>query len=326
MSTLNNFKSFLSNLRIAISGSEKEFTTGSINRAIFMLSVPMILEMVMESLFAVVDVFFVSRVSINAIATVGLTESVIFLVYAVAIGLSIATTAMVARRVGEKRHKKAADAAVQAIVLAVILSILIGIIGFLFAKDILFLMGASDDLISEGYGYTKWLIGGNVTITLLFLLNAVFRGAGEASLAMRSLWLANGLNIILDPLLIFGLGPFPELGIEGAAIATNIGRGTGVLFQLYILFRGSSVIKIKLENNHILCIIEDNGIGRKYSAELRKKTGTHTPAGMKITKERLEVLNLMNISDMHVTVTDLFDEDNQPSGTMVEVSITPDVE
>jgi len=242
------FKSFLHNLKIAVSGSEKEFTTGNMDRAIFMLSVPMILEMIMESLFAIVDVFFVSRVSTNAIATVGLTESVIFLVYAVATGLSLATTAMVARRIGEKRPNEAADVAVQAIALALVISLTIGLMGFLYAKDILSLMGASDELIAQGYGYTKWLIGGNITITMLFLLNAVFRGAGDASLAMRSLWLANGLNIILDPLLIFGIGPFPELGVEGAAIATNIGRGIGVLFQLYILFRGSSIIRIRVEN------------------------------------------------------------------------------
>jgi putative MATE family efflux protein len=241
-------KVFFSDLKVAIAGSEKEFTTGTINRAIFMLSVPMILEMVMESLFAIVDVFFVSRVSVNAIATVGLTESVIFLVYAVAIGLAMATTAMIARRIGEKHHKEAADAAVQAIALAMITSLIIGVLGFIFAKDILKLMGASDELIAEGYGYTKWLIGGNITITLLFLLNAIFRGAGDASLAMKSLWLANGLNMILDPLLIFGIGPFPELGVEGAAIATNIGRGTGVLFQLYILLRGGSIVRIRWEN------------------------------------------------------------------------------
>lgn len=247
-STTQKLNRFFSNLKTAIAGTEKDFTTGNINRAIFLLSVPMVLEMVMESLFAVVDVFFVSRISINAIATVGLTESVIFLIYAVAIGIAIATTAMVARRVGEKKKKEAADAAVQAIILAVGISLIIGIAGFLFAEDILRLMGASEELISEGSGYTRWLIGGNITITLLFLLNAVFRGAGDASLAMRSLWLANGLNIILDPLLIFGIGPFPELGIEGAAIATNIGRGTGVLFQFYILFRKGSIVHIKLEN------------------------------------------------------------------------------
>jgi len=155
---------------------------------------------------------------------------------------------MVARRVGEKNYNEASDAAVQAIILAICVSTFVGILGFLYAKDILGLMGASQDLIDEGYGYTKWMIGGNLTITLLFLLNAIFRGAGDASLAMKSLWLANGLNMILDPLFIFGIGPFPEMGVEGAAIATNIGRGAGVLFQLYLLFRGSSVVRIGWEN------------------------------------------------------------------------------
>lgn len=204
---------FFKNLRIAIAGTEKNFTTGSINKAVFLLSIPMILEMVMESLFAVVDVFFVSRISINAIATIGITESVIFIVYAIAIGISMATSAMVARRIGEKKTDDAANAAVQGIILTISISLVIGLLGFLFAKDILGLMGASEELVSEGFGYTKWMIGGNITITLLFLLNAIFRGAGDASLAMRSLWLANGINIILDPLLIFGIGPFPELGI-----------------------------------------------------------------------------------------------------------------
>lgn len=244
----NKLSLFFKNLKIAISGSEKEFTTGNINRAIFMLSVPMILEMIMESLFAIVDVFYVSKVGINAIATVGLTESVIFLIYAIAVGLAMATTAMVARRVGEKKYNEGANAAVQAIIVALTVSILIGISGFIYAKDILRLMGASDELIASGYGYTKWMIGGNITITMLFLMNAIFRGAGDASLAMRSLWLANGLNILLDPMLIFGIGPFPEFGVEGAAIATNIGRGIGVLFQLYVLIKGGSVIRIKWEN------------------------------------------------------------------------------
>ncbi len=238
----------LSTLKIAISGTEKNFTTGSIQRAVFLLSVPMVLEMAMESLFAVVDVFFVSRISINAIATIGITESVIFLIYAIAIGISMATTAMVARRIGEGKPKEAADASVQGIILAGGISILIGILGLIYAKDILRAMGASEDLISDGFGYTKWMIGGNLTITLLFLLNAIFRGAGDASLAMRSLWLANGLNIVLDPLFIFGIGPFPEMGVEGAAIATNIGRGIGVLFQIWILLGKGSVIKIKWEN------------------------------------------------------------------------------
>lgn len=232
----------------AVSGRETEFTTGSIRKAIFMLSIPMILEMLMESIFALVDIAYVSHVSVNAVATIGLTESVITLVYAIAIGLSMAATAVVARRIGAKDVQGAKEAAIQAILLGVIVSILVGIIGFLFAKDILVLMGAEPDLVAEGYGYTKWLIGGNITIMLLFLINAIFRGAGDASMAMWSLVLSNGLNIILDPIFIFGWGPIPEYGVMGAAIATNIGRGTAVLFQLAILFFGWGRIKVGLKD------------------------------------------------------------------------------
>ncbi len=238
------FKYFLH----AVSGKETEFTTGSIRKAIFMLSIPMILEMLMESIFALVDIAYVSHVSVNAVATIGLTESVITLVYAIAIGLSMAATAVVARRIGAKDVQGAKEAAIQAILLGVIVSILVGTIGFLFAKDILVLMGAEPDLVAEGYGYTKWLIGGNITIMLLFLINAIFRGAGDASMAMWSLVLSNGLNIILDPIFIFGWGPIPEYGVMGAAIATNIGRGTAVLFQLAILFFGWGRIKVGLKD------------------------------------------------------------------------------
>ena len=232
-------------LRLAISGAEKNFTSGSINRAIFMLSIPMILEMIMESLFAIVEIFFVSRVSVNAVATIGLTESVIFLVFAIAIGLSMAATAMVARRTGENKPEEASAAAWQAILLASGFSILISIGGFFFAKDILSLMGASPEVVAEGYGYTKWMLGGNITIMLLFLINAVFRGAGDASLAMRTLWFANGINIVLDPIMIFGLGSFEGFGVEGAAIATTIGRGSAVAYQLYNLFFKKNVVQIK---------------------------------------------------------------------------------
>lgn len=229
----------------AIKGTEKEFTKGSINKAIFLLSIPMILEMVMESLFAVVDAYFVGQISIDAVATVGITESVITIVYSIAVGISAAATAMVSRRIGENQAEKAAVAAAQAILLSVSLSILIGILGIIFAEDILRLMGATESMISSGLSYTRIILGSNIVITLLFLLNGIFRGAGDAALAMRSLWLANILNIILDPLLIFGIGFFPEMGVKGAAVATTIGRGTGVLFQLYILFRGSSLIRLK---------------------------------------------------------------------------------
>ncbi|WP_349351085.1 MULTISPECIES: MATE family efflux transporter [unclassified Flagellimonas] len=240
----HSFKKFIHYFWIAISGKETEFTSGSIRKAIFMLSIPMILEMLMESIFALVDIAYVSKVSVNAVATIGLTESVITLVYALAIGLSMAATAVVARRIGEKDVQGARIAAVQAISLGVLISILIGIIGIIYAKDILALMGGEPELIAEGYGYTQWLIGGNITITLLFLINAIFRGAGNASIAMWALVLSNGLNIILDPMFIFGFGPIPEMGVKGAAVATNIGRGTAVLFQLGILFFGWGKIKL----------------------------------------------------------------------------------
>ena len=243
-SKLPTLKQFIKYFRIAVTGSEQEFTSGSIRRAVFMLSIPMILEMCMESIFAVVDIFYVSRVSTNAVATIGLTESVLTLVYAVAIGLSMAATAVVARRVGEKDIKGANHAAVQAIFLGVAVSLVVSAIGIIFPKEILGLMGGEQDLIEEGYGYTQVLLGGNASIMLLFLINAVFRGAGNASIAMWTLILSNGLNIILDPIFIFGLGPVPEFGVQGAAIATTIGRGSAVLFQLYILFKGTSKIHL----------------------------------------------------------------------------------
>jgi putative MATE family efflux protein len=221
-------------IKAAIQGKEKNFTSGSINRAIVYLSIPMILEMIMESLFAVVDVFFVSQVSVDAVSTVGLTESVITLVYSIAIGLSMAATAIVARRIGEKNAEGASRSAVQAILIGVSISVVIGVTGFIFAADILRMMGGSEELIAEGVGYTQVAFATNVVIMLLFLLNGIFRGAGDASLAMASLWVANIINIILDPMFIFGIGPFPELGVMGAAVATSIGRGLGVVFQLVI--------------------------------------------------------------------------------------------
>ncbi|WP_418887511.1 MATE family efflux transporter [Mangrovimonas futianensis] len=233
---------------MALSGAEQEFTSGSLRKAIFMLSIPMILEMLMESIFALVDIFYVSRVSVNAVATIGLTESVVTLVYAVAIGLSMAATAIVARRVGEKDLKGASQAAVQVIILGVLVSVIVSIVGIWYAKEILALMGAEPDLISEGYGYTQILIGGNLTIMLLFMINAIFRGAGNASIAMWTLILSNGLNILLDPIFIFGLGPVPAFGVKGAAIATTIGRGTAVLYQLVVLFYGIGKIKVTLQD------------------------------------------------------------------------------
>jgi len=231
----------------AIKGTDEDYTKGSIRRAIFMLSIPMILEMVMESLFSVVDIYFVGKIDGNAtdaIAVVGITESIITLVYAISIGLSMAATAMVSRRIGEKNPKAASVAAAQSIIFATVVSILLGIAGYFYAENILRLMGGSESLIASGLGYTQILFASNIVIMLLFLLNGIFRGAGDAHLAMRALWLANGLNIILDPIFIFGWGPIPAMGVEGAAVATTIGRGIGVLFQIYILFRGSSVIRL----------------------------------------------------------------------------------
>jgi len=235
-------------LKMAIAGKQEDFTTGSMRKAIFMLAIPMILEMLMESTFALVDIIFVSQISVNAVATVGLTESVITLLYAVAIGLSMSATAVVARRTGEKDKPGAAKAAVQAIFLGATVAVIIGIIGIIYPKEILGLMGAEESLIAEGYGYTRILIGGNITIMLLFLINAVFRGAGDASVAMWTLVLSNGLNIILDPIFIFGLGPIPAYGVEGAAIATTIGRGVAVIGQFMILFFGWARIKIGIKD------------------------------------------------------------------------------
>ncbi len=208
----------------------------------------MIGEMIMESLFAVFDVLFVSRISINAVATVGLTESVLMIIYSVAVGLSMATTAIVARRVGEKNYKRAGDAAFQSIFLAIIVGLSLGVLGLIYAEDVLLLMGGESKLIQEGVGFTRIMFGGNLVIFLLFLNNAIFRGAGDASIAMRSLIIANSLNIVLDPLLIFGWGPVPAFGIEGAAIATTIGRSVGVLYQTYHLLNRKGIIKIGWSN------------------------------------------------------------------------------
>jgi putative MATE family efflux protein len=229
----------------AIQGKEgADFTKGSINKAIFLLSVPMIIEMIGEGLFAVIDAYFVSQVSNEAFATVVLTETAATIIYALAIGISIAGMSMVARRIGEKDPEAAARASAQTIIITVIISVILSIIGVIFAKDLLYLMGASEEVVAVGLPYTQILLGGNVVIMLLFVLNGIFRGAGDATMAMRSLWIANGINIVLDPLLIFGIGIFPEMGVMGAAVASTIGRGTGVLFQLYILFNGKRIIKL----------------------------------------------------------------------------------
>ncbi|NJW52483.1 MATE family efflux transporter [Salinimicrobium oceani] len=233
-------------LKNAIRGTEADYTKIDLRRAIFLLGVPMILELVMESTFAVVDIFFVGKLGASAVATVGLTETYLFLLYAIGMGLSMAVTAVVARRVGEQNHLDAGSSAVQSIFLALLAAAPFAIAGIFFSPELLQLMGADQWVIESGYVYTQWMLGGNAVIMLLFVINAIFRGAGDASIAMWILLISNGLNIILDPLLIFGWGPVPAFGIEGAAIATTTGRGVGVLVQLWILFRGGKHIKILL--------------------------------------------------------------------------------
>ena len=237
-------QSLWAELRDALRGTNADYTRIPLRRAVFLLAVPMVLELVLESTFAVVDIFFVSKLGPSAVATVGLTEAYLFLLYSLAMGLAMAVTAVIARRIGEGKKEEAAVTAVQAIIVALLASLLPAIIGIVYAQDLLRLMGADAWAIEHGYKYTQWMLGGNAVIMLLFVINAIFRGAGDAAIAMRVLWLSNGLNIVLCPLLIFGIGPFPQLGIEGAAIATCIGRGTGVLYQLWILFRGGQHIRV----------------------------------------------------------------------------------
>lgn len=237
-----------SDLKEAISGSDRDFTAIPISKAILLLSIPMVLEMAMESIFALADIYFVSRLGAAEVAVVGITESLMALIYAIGMGLSVGATAVVSRRIGEKRPRDASRAAVQAIIASVGISLLFSIIGIIFARDLLRFMGASEETIAMGYHYPMIMLGGNGVIMLLFVINAVFRSAGDAAISLRILLMANLLNIILDPLLIFGLGPFPELGLKGAAIATNTGRGIAVLYQLYLLMKGSYRVKVKLDD------------------------------------------------------------------------------
>src|SRR5579885_154135 len=236
--------SFCSSVWEALRGSHRDFTTGNLNRAIVLLAIPMVMEMVLESLFAVVDVFWVGRLGADAVATVGLTESLLTLVFAVGLGLSLSTTATVARRIGEKDPQGAAVAGVQAIILGIATSLLVGIPCFIFAPELLRLMGATPQIVAVGSGYARIALGGSGAILLRFLNNAIFRGAGYAAIAMRLLWVSNIINLILDPCLIFGWGPFPKLGVTGAALATFTGRSIGVLYQFYRLLKGTQRLHV----------------------------------------------------------------------------------
>ena len=250
----------------AVRGVPRDYTQGTIGRAVLLLAIPMVLEMSMQSLFMVVDVFFVGKRGPDAVAIVGLTDSLLMLVFSIAIGLSMGATAMVARRVGEGDVDAAAVAAIQVIALGFVLALPIGVLGVIFAPESLELMGASSALAERGTGFIAIMLGGNVTVMLLFLINAVFRGAGDPAIAMRALWIANLINIGLDPLLIFGIGPFPELGLEGAAIATTLGRALGVVYQIWVLGNGSSRVvlhwrQVKLVPDVMTRLLRVSGIG-----------------------------------------------------------------
>ncbi len=242
-----SFSNIFSLIKQSLNGELQDYTTGSIRRAVILLAIPMMLEMSMESVFAIVDIYFVSHLGKHATSTVGLTESVITIVYSLAIGVSMAATAMVARRVGEKDPEAATKAGMQSILVALFITILVSIPGFIYAADILRLMGAEPQAIQEGTGYTRIMMAGSLVIMLLFLINGIFRGAGDAMMAMKSLWLANICNIILCPVLIRGLGPIPAFGLEGAAMATTIGRGIGVCYQLYHLFNGKRMVRFAIK-------------------------------------------------------------------------------
>lgn len=242
------FSFYYNFIRDSIKGTQEDYTQGSMRRAVFMLAIPMILEMCMEGVFAIVDIFFVGRLGRDAAATVGLTESVLMIVYSLAIGLSMAATAMVARRIGEKNVEEASKSAMQAVTLALVCTVFISVFGFVFAKNILQLLHAPETVLAIAVPYTRTMLGGCVVIIMLFLINGIFRGAGDAGIAMRSLWLANICNIILCPILIFGFGPIPAFGLIGAAMATTTGRGIGVCYQLFHLVKGKGMLAVRLKH------------------------------------------------------------------------------
>ena len=235
-------------LREAITGTEQDFTEGSLTRGIALLAIPTILEMVMESAFGVVDFFWVARLGADAMAATGLTEAVVVLVYTIAIGLSMAATATIARRIGEKDPEGACVAAVQSIGMGIAAGVAMGIAGACFAPQLLGLMHASPQVIAVGTPFARIMLGGNIVIVMLFLINGIFRGAGDAAIAMRTLWIANAINMALDPCFIYGIGPFPKLGVTGAAVATTIGRSIGVLYQFWSLFHNGRIV---LSRRHV---------------------------------------------------------------------------
>jgi len=239
----------LQTIREALRGSRLDYTTAPVGRAVIMLAVPMVMEMAMESIFAVADVFWVAHLGADAVATVGLTESMLTMIYTAAMGLSIGATALVARRTGEGDPEGASRAAGQSVLLGLAIAVAIAVLAAPRAEALLRVMGASDSIVQTGHGFTRVMLGGNATVLLLFMLNAVFRGSGDAAIAMRVLWLGNFLNIVLGPCFIFGLGPFPRLGVTGASVATNLGRGTAVVCQLVILARGRA--RVKLARRHL---------------------------------------------------------------------------
>ena len=271
---------WLSLIAEAIRGSDRDYTIGPVGPSLVMLSIPMVLEMAMESLFAVVDIFYASRVSADAVATIGITESMLTIVYTVAIGLGIGATAVVARRTGEKDHEGAAQAAAQSVFVGLIVALAIGGVGFVNAERLLRVMGATESMIDSSLGYTQVMFAGNATVTLLFLNNAIFRGSGDAAVAMRMLWISNAINIAVCPLFIFGIGPFPEMGVTGAAVGTNIGRGTAVIAQLWMLMSGRARIRIRRAHLRIFPAVMLNVIRLSGSGFLQILIDTSSYIGL----------------------------------------------